>query len=696
MSRVTVFILFLISQVVPLQAQTESKAIDKKFFEFDLYPFELAESSGRWGLKFKEVYDRTLAVNYLKRNFHYNNRVDTLIKNSWLALPFYDKFERWSYGPRFQFMAGTRGKKVDMFTISGELLATDVSEFLPEKINMEKRDVVLTMKTGNEWKWYYEGDFYNKNTTIYYQSPAFDKLEIIRDTIVAEFNFITEKQGVNQRYNVVGHELSGNVLALNNPVKSVPEKEQQPLQQTEIKVVQQETVTPKATTVNAAEQKAATEAEVKAAVAKALKEVNDAHVKELKSAEAKLKAEADKEIAALKAQLEVEQKARITAETKATKVQKEGDLKSETDKEIGALKTQLQAEQNARVSAELKALAEAKRADAAEAKFKKEEEEKNAALAKLREALEQAKAKAAQATASEQDRTDREAEIKNAVAQALKESEEKERKATEQRAQEEAKRTAEIEKAKQAAEAKAKAEEEQKNNAIKALKESEEKAKLVAEQKAKAEQAATAAAKAKAEEDQKLKKEAEIKAAVEKALKEAAEKERLAAEQKEEEVIRIAEAKAKAELAAAKAQPVEKSKEEQPAAVAPTQQPEGELIQDKNIIMKKIMIRDKLMSYTVFSENNLFGLKSADGTIRIYPAMKSMHITEPSNKELKYVSINAAIEFEMDGVILRITNPDFEGPDNLGTYAVKCATCSSGFKNAVLRWNKSKQKYIFE
>ncbi len=114
-------VLILLFSVCASQAQTDKKSIDQKFFEFDIYPFELAESSSKWGLKFKEVYEPALAIKYLKRNFHYNSRVDTLLNNNWLALPLYDKFERWSYGPRFQYMVGTRGAKVDMFTLSGEI-----------------------------------------------------------------------------------------------------------------------------------------------------------------------------------------------------------------------------------------------------------------------------------------------------------------------------------------------------------------------------------------------------------------------------------------------------------------------------------------------------------------------------------------------------------------------------------------------
>ena len=127
----SLFTIILFS-VNALQAQTDKRAIDQKFFEFDLYPFELAETSGKWGLQFKQVYERALAINYLKRNFHYNTRVDTLVNNTWLALPFYDKFERWNYGPRFQFIVGTRGAKVDVFTLSGEILGSNVTEFLPE------------------------------------------------------------------------------------------------------------------------------------------------------------------------------------------------------------------------------------------------------------------------------------------------------------------------------------------------------------------------------------------------------------------------------------------------------------------------------------------------------------------------------------------------------------------------------------
>jgi len=668
----SLFTIILFS-VNALQAQTDKRAIDQKFFEFDLYPFELAETSGKWGLQFKQVYERALAINYLKRNFHYNTRVDTLVNNTWLALPFYDKFERWNYGPRFQFIVGTRGAKVDVFTLSGEILGSNVTEFLPEKVNLEKSDIVLTLKTGNQWKWFYEGDFYNKNTTIYYNSPAFDKLEIIRDTVVQNFQFVTEVRGVKQRYNLVGHELSGNVLAVETKQQTKEEAKPQVLAAIEKK------------------QESKSEPVVKAIEPLAVKETQAL-------------AAAQAEIAALKKQLEAEQKARVAAEQKAAEQTKRAE----------------QAE-HAKAAAELKA--------------KNEEEEKLAAQKALREALDKAKAVNEQLTSAEAEQKARkEAEVKAAVEKALKESEQQTKLAVEAAAQK-AKQEAELAKAnaeqerkeKAAAELKAKQEAEaNKSEAVKlavekALKEAElnaqqeaaaekkakegelartkaeaeKKAKMEAELKAKEEAQlkakqeqeqkiknqeiakANAEAAKKAKEEADVKKAAEIKAALENALKEAQEKERIAAQQKANE-----------EAIAAEKQNQETLKK----AVAENF---GEIIQDRNLVMQKILVRDKMLTYEFYKENNFYGLKNAEGKVLIYPVMKNINIVYPSNPELKYSNINAAIEFELDGMLFRITNPDFEGPENLGNHAIKCTTCSSGFKSVEVKWNAAKKKYEY-
>lgn len=680
----------ILFSVNALHAQTDKRAIDQKFFEFDTYPFELSESSGKWGLKFKEVYERKLAVNYLKRNYHYNTRVDTLVNNTWLALPFYDKFERWSYGPRFQFIVGTRKDKVDFFTLSGEILGSNVTEFLPEKVNIEKSDVVMTLKTGTQWKWFYEGDFYNKNTTIYYNSPVFDKLEIIRDTVVQNFQFATEVQGVKQRYNLVGHELSGNVLA--------------------VETKQQTKVEAKSEALAVVEKKPEIKSEP---VVKAVEQVAVKETQALALAQA--------EISALKKQLEAEQKARITAEQKVTEQIKRAE----------------QAEQ-AKAAAELKA--------------KNEEQEKLSAQKALREALEKAKAADQQLTSAEaEQKAKKEAEVKAAVEKALKEAEQQTKLAVEaaeaeaQKAKQEAelakanaeqqrkeKAAAEL-KAKQEAEAKAIAEKQAKEEAEakkaeavklaveKALKEAElkaqqeaaaekkakedeltrakaeaeKKAKMEAELKAKEEAQlkaqqeekqklkeqelakANAEAAKKAKEEAEEKKAAEIKAAVENALKEAQEKERIAAQQKANE------------------ESVAAEKQNQETLKKAVVENFGEIIQDRNIVMQKILVRDKMLTYEFYKENNFYGLKNAEGKVLIYPVMKNINILYPSNPELKYSNINAAIEFELDGMLFRITNPDFDGPENLGNHAIKCTTCSSGFNSVEVKWNAAKKKYEY-
>ena len=658
-------------------AQTQKKDIGTDFFEFDQYPFELAESFGKWGLIFKPVYDKQLAIAFFKRNFHYNNRIDTLMNNDWLVPPLYTKFERWSYGPRFQFMVGIRGKKKDLFTLSGELLARDFTQLHPEKISDKQRGIIISMRAAGKWKWFYEGDFYNSNTTVYYQSEEFDKLEIVRDTVLSVYNFMTEKQGSTRQFNEVGHEFSGEVvyafkpeppaeqeekevaalekkteagketaaaelqvMARNNEQLMQQLKEEKEKLEAEKKAMEEVKRAAEAEKAKIiAELKTKAAEEIKAAVAKALKEAEEAREKEKKADEAtRYKAiedqvrltsaieiaEANKEIELLKASLETEKKARIAAEQKAA-----------------------EAEEKARAAAGQQAAEENKRIAEAE-KEKAEREQKIASL------------------------------------YALKEAEEQARIAAEQEAMEEAKRLAEMEKAKAAAEEKARVEEEEKNAALKALKEMEaEKARSAAEEKARAEELRKIAelnALKEAEEKariaaelKKAKAEQEIKAAVSKALKEA--------EEAKEKARIAAEAKAKAENE--KSLPVKK--------VDTVRAPE--LIEDRNIIFRKILDRDKLKTYTVYAEKNLFGLKSAEGKVLIYPVMKSIHITTPSNVELKITTTYAAIELVGEGLTLKITDPDFAGPESLGTHTVKCASCSGGSKTAEIRWNKGKGKY---
>lgn len=689
MKKLLLLILLLVG-FNKLFAQTDKRAIDQKFFEFDIYPFELAESSGKWGLKFKEVYERKLAVNYLKRNYHYNTRVDTLVNNTWLALPFYDKFERWSYGPRFQFIVGTRKDKVDFFTLSGEILGSNVTEFLPEKVNIEKSDVVMTLKTGNQWKWFYEGDFYNKNTTIYYNSAAFDKLEIIRDTVVQNFQFATEVQGVKQRYNLVGHELSGNVLALETkqPVKedekpqilAVVEKKQESKPEPAVKAIEplvanetqtlvlaqaeiaalkkqleaeqkariaaEQKVTEQTKRAEraeqekaAAEQKAKNEEQEKLSAQKALREALDkakAANEQLTSAEAKQKAknEADVKAAVDKALKEAEQQTKLAVEAAASEAQK-------AKQEAELAKSNAEAERKEKATAELKAKQEAEAKAIAEKQAKAEEEAKKAEAVKLavEKALKEAELKTQQKAAAE------------------KKANEDELARTKAEAENKAKMQAEL-KEKEAAQLKAQQEQEQK------LKEQE----LA---KANAESAK------KAKEEAEVKKAAEIKLAVENALKEAQEKERIAAQQKANE-----------EAVAAEKQNQETLKK----AVVENF---GEIVQDRNIVMQKILVRDKMLTYEFYKENNFYGLKNAEGKVLIYPVMKNINIVYPSNPELKYSNINAAIEFELDGMIFRITNPDFDGPENLGTHAIKCTNCSGGYKSIEVKWNAAKGKYIY-
>jgi hypothetical protein len=651
--------LLFIFSVYALQAQTDKRAIDQKFFEFDIYPFELVETDGKWGLQFKDIYEKTLAINYLKRNFHYNTRVDTLLNSNWLALPLYDKFERWSYGPRFQYMVGIRGANVDMFTLSGEILGSNVTEFLPEKVNLEKSDVVLTLKTGNQWKWYYEGDFYNKNTTIYFSSPAFDKLEVLRDTVLQNFHFITEVKGVKKRFNVVGHELSGNEAAYNKPVEQYVKAEKKSEVQKEIKTVHPEVVEEIAAKQET-ELKAKKETEF--AASKALKETEEKKriaAEESKriaeEAQAKAKAEEEKKKAETKALKEAEEKARIAAEQKTIEEAKqkaaveearrnaEANLKADVAaKEIAELKAKLAAEEKARQTAELKA--------------KLEEEEKNTALKALKEAEQKAVSMSEQKAAEEAE--------KQAALKALKEAEENAIEEAKKKAAEEAKHAAEL------AAQKAKKEADIKAAVSKALRETEEKDRLAAEQKAKDELKLLAEA-------EKARKEAEVKAAVEKTLKEVQEKERLAAEQhQKEEAMRIAEteqAKLAAELKAVK-------------VVVPERQIEKEspeLLQDRNIIMQKIIDRDKMTSYVIFKEKELFGLKSEDGKVLIYPVLRDIKVTSPSNPELKHVNTFATIEINLNGQAYKIIQSDFGGPDKL--------TCRDG---KTLVWNKEMKKYF--
>ncbi|MGE0637695.1 MAG: hypothetical protein AB7P01_14720 [Bacteroidia bacterium] len=673
-----------------LLAQTDKRSIDQKFFEFDLYPFELVETGGKWGLQFKQVYERALAVNYLKRNFHYNTRVDTLVKNTWLALPFYDKFERWSYGPRFQFIVGTRGNKVDVFTLSGEILGSNVTEFLPEKVNLEKSDVVMTLKTGSQWKWYYEGDFYNKNTTIYYNSPVFDKLEIIRDTVVQNFQFATEVQGVKQRYNLVGHELSGNVLAVETkqPVKeeekpqvlAVVEKKQEAKPETVVKAVEPLAVkeTPALATAQAeiAALKKQLEAEQKARAAaeqKAAEQTKRAEQAEQAKAAAELKAknEEQEKLAAQNALREALDKAKAANE-QLTSAEAEQKAKKETEIKAAVEKALKEAEQQAK-SAMDAAAAEAQKAkqEAELAKANAEKERKEKAAAELKAKQEAEANAAAEQQAKEEAEAKKVEAVKLAVEKALKEAE---LKAQQQSAAEKKAKEDELARTKAEAEKKAKQEAE-----LKAKEAAELKAKQEAELKAKEQELAKANAEAekKSREEAEVKKAEEIKRAVENALKEAQEKERIIAQQKANEEAVAAEKQNQVTLKKAVAENF------------------GEIIQDRNIVMQKILVRDKMLTYEFYKENNLYGLKNAEGKVLIHPVMKNINIIYPSNPELKYGNINAAIEFELDGTIFRITNPDFAGPENLGSHAIKCTTCSSGFKSVEVKWDAAKGRYSY-
>lgn len=684
-----VFVFFFIASSV-LQAQTDKRTIDQKFFEFDTYPFELAESSGKWGLKFKEVYESKLAVTYLKRNYHYNNRVDTLVNNTWLVLPFYDKFERWSYGPRFQFIVGTRKDKVDFFTLSGEILGSNVTEFLPEKVNLEKSDIVMTLKTGSQWKWYFEGDFYNKNTTIYYSSPLFDKMEIKRDTVVPDFQFVTEVKGVQQRYNLVGHELSGNLLAVETKqqikeeikpqVLAVVEKKTEPKTEPVVKVIDpdalKETQALASAQAEIAALKKQLDAEQKAREAeeqKTTQQTKRAEKAEQEKAAAELKAknEEQEKLAVQKSLKEALEKAKVTNEQLAS-AEVNQKAKKEAEEKAAVEKARREAEQQSKLAVEA-AEAEAQKAkqEAELAKAKAEHDRKEKAAAELK-AKQEAEAKAiAEKQAKEEAESKKAEAIKLAVEKALKEAE---LKAQQEAAAEKKAKEDELTRSNAEAEKQMKIENEQKQKEEAQLKAKEEQ-----EQKAKEQELAKANAEAakKLKEDAEAKKAAEIKLAVENALKEAQEKERLAAQKKANEEAVAAEKQNQATLKKAVAENF------------------GEIIQDRNIIMQKILLRDKMLTYEFFKENNFYGLRNAEGKVLIYPVMKNINIVYPSNPELKYSNINAAIEFELDGMLFRIINPDFSGPENLGNHAIKCTTCNSGFKSVEVKWSNAKKKYEY-
>lgn len=722
----------------------------------------------------KPVYKRDAAEDYFKRNFNYTNDIAELLGREWLAEPRYTIFQKWSYGYRFNFIAGLTGQQIDLFTMSGELLAANISEVYPEKVSTALSDIVITVRAGGKWMWFYEGDFYNTKSKVYHRSPEYDRLNIIRDTVVTSFSLITAKEGEQARYNVLGHKqaeltayefkqpkhqaLSETSLfasveikqetekqvAVSKPEKSADEelssrqlkklekqkqeeKEQARLEQEKrdaafealkakveasrvnveeadekssvvVKNEEQLAEKPVKDTINiTALKKLSEELSVLADADRAdVKEETIGDIKNEKEqvaqtskleAEAKdVAAEKQKEIEKLRAQIEAQEKARKEAEQKAAaekarvaeleKARQQAEAKAKAEqaekeareKEIQLLKAQLAEEKNARLQSEEQMAIETQRLldeekERAEAKAREkvwDELQKKAEQEQERKAIEQKqKFETEQKAENERLRIETEKQLK-AAAEKLK---------TERLRKEDEERNAEVAKLLKEKEDQAKLE--------KAKRQEEEKARIAAEEKAEAER------KEKERIIQELKK---LKEAEEREKAEAvAETNRLA----DEEKVRLA-------AEAAKEQLKKEEQERKSAELKTTKETEqktpatGEMLTDRNVIMQKILERDKLLKYVVYKEKDLFGLMSVEGKVLIYPVMKSMQIVHPTNPELKYKSVNASIEFEFSGQIFHIMKSDFDGPENLGRHVVKCTDCKSGFKSVQLLWEKGK------
>ena len=237
--------------------------------------------------------------------------------------------------------------------------------------------------------------------------------------------------------------------------------------------------------------------------------------------------DSDKTVDKLRAEANIEAKAKDIAENNA---RKDNLVKAEE-------KAVAEAEAKAKLEAEKKAAEEMAKAEA-EAKVKLEATKKAAEEKAKAEA--EAKAKLEAAKKAEEEKAKAEAEAKAKLEAAKKASEEKAKAEADAKAKLEAEKKAAEEKAKAEADAKAKLEAEKKA--------AEEKAKAEAEAKAKLEAAKKAAEeKAKAEAEAKAKLEAVKKAAEEKAKAEAEAKAKLEAEKKAAEAKARADAQRKAQ-----------------------------------------------------------------------------------------------------------------------------------------------------
>ena len=239
--------------------------------------------------------------------------------------------------------------------------------------------------------------------------------------------------------------------------------------------------------------------------------------------------DSDKTVDKLRAEANIEAKAKDIAENNARK-----DNLVKAEEKAGA-----EAEAKAKLEAEKKAAEEMAKAEA-EAKVKLEAAKKAAEEKAKAEAEAKAKLEAAKKAAEEKAKAEAEAEAKAKLEAAKKAAEEKAKAEAEAKAKLEAAKKAAEEKAKAEADAKAKLEAEKKAAEEKAKAEAEAKVKLEAEKKA-------AEEKAKAEAEAKVKLEAEKNAAEEKAKAESEAKAKLEAEKKAAEAKARADAQRKAQ-----------------------------------------------------------------------------------------------------------------------------------------------------
>lgn len=538
--------------------QLIKQELSDNFFNFDTYPFEIKRSDNKRGLALKPVYERKFAIEYFTKNFHYNNRLDTLLDNPWFVPPLYQKFEKWTFSLTNHFVAGVRNNVSDLFTLSGEMLAKDVKKLNVYRAGEENNHIVITVKTRDKWKWFYEGDFYNTETRIYFASPEYDELEVIFDPDNNIINFHAGNKEKKWLFNSIGHKISDDKLYDYKYVQKT-EEERKAAAAEALKADEERRLALKLAEEKriAAEKKAEEERKsLAAAIAKAEEERKAlaAAIKAEEERKSFAQAEAKREnelLAELKRRREEAEAETRKAEEKKKAVMEEAKRESELlaelkrkREEAATMKTE--EEKRAATAAAAAAMAEEKRR-AEELAKAKAEEEKLTALAAVAKAEEKRRAEELARAKAEEER----------LAAAVKE--EAERNAAAAKAQEEKRKAEELAKIRTEEERKAAAEraaeEERKKQLLEKLAE-EEKKRIALLQAAEEERKQNALAREKEE-----KRLAELKAETER--KAAEEAKRKAEEVAKQEAMMLAELKRKREESEAKAVAEARAKEEE-------------------------------------------------------------------------------------------------------------------------------------